>query len=407
MKHLAVCGGKPVRTRPFPSWPQYGAQDERAVALAVRGGVWGYSGKHTARFEKRFAEYVGARYGVTCTNGTAALMVALLACGVEEGAEVIVPCYTFIATASCAVWVNAIPVFVDIDPETFNLDAAAVAAAITPRTRAIIPVHFGGVAANMDAINRIARRHGLFVIEDACHAHGAEYRGRRCGSLGDLGCFSFQSTKNLNCGEGGFIAGNDEKLTDLSRAFTHIGRLKHSAWYEHVVAGGNFRLTDIQSALLLSQLRRLDRQTDRRNENGLYLTRELGKIEGIVPQKRGREITRCSHHIFIFRVDSKRFPVPRDRFLEALQAEGIPGRPGYAKPLNQQPVFVRKNFGPFAPRARKRRDLDYGSLRFPVAEKLCSESVYLLFDVMLGARRDMADIVKAVRKIRAHYRELL
>ena len=404
---LAVTGGKPVRTKPFPVWPQVTAHDARAVATAVEDTYWGIRGPRTAAFEAEFAAYVGARHGIACTNGTAALNVCLLAGGIEAGDEVIVPAYTFIATAEAAIWSNATPVFADIDPDTFNLDPDAAAVAVTGKTRAVIPVHFGGIAAAMPRFNALGRKHRLTVIEDACHAHGAELRGRRCGSLGHMAAFSFQSSKNLTAGEGGFISTSRRRLNDLARAFIHIGRLPNARWYEHAVPGGNFRISNIQTALLLSQMRGLDRQTTRRDRNGLHLAREMAAIEGIVPQKRGREITRCSYHIFLFRVDAERFPVTRDRFIQALRAEGIPCVPGYEIPLYRQFVFLAKDFAPFAADARKRRDVDYGKVHLPVTERLCREGVWLTQSVLLGTKRDMADIVRAVKKVRDHYRELL
>ena len=404
---LAITGGKPVRTKSFPAWPQATMADERAVAGAVRERKWGIGGKRTAAFERKFADYVGAKYGATCANGTAALIVALLAGGIEEGAEVVVPAYTFIATPMAAVWCNATPVFADLDPETLNLDPEAAAATVTNRTQAVIPVHFGGIAADMTRFNALARKRKLHVVEDACHAQGAEYKGRRCGSLGHIAAFSFQSSKNITSGEGGFISTNSAKLDALARAFIHVGRLKNGGWYEHAIPGVNFRITDLQSALLLSQMCRLDRQTARRDRNGLYLARELSKIEGIFPQKRGREITRASYHLFMFRVDAERFPVPRDRFLEVLRAEGIPCSGGYPIPLYRQQVFLAKDFGPYAASARRRRDVSYARVHLPVTEKLCAECVWLYQSLLLGTRRDMQDVVRAIKKIRDHYRELL
>ena len=407
MGKLALTGGKPARTRPFPVWPQIGDAEERAVVDAVRTGVWGVRGPHTQRFEQRFAEYVGAKHGVGCTNGTAALTAALLAGGIEESAEVICPAYTFIATPMAAIWCNATPVFVDTHPETFNLDPDAAVATVTGRTQAVIPVHFAGVAADMTRFMGLGRKHKLTVIEDACHAHGAEYKGRRCGSLGHLAAFSFQSSKNLSAGEGGFVSTKSRRLADLVRAFVHVGRLPKAQWYEHAVPGTNFRVSNIQSALLLAQMTRLDRQTDRRDRNGRFLCEELAKIEGIVPQRRGPEITRCSHHIFMFRVDPDRFPVPRDRFLQAMAAEGIPCSPGYGVPLYRQEVFLQKAFAPYAASARKRRDVRYDKLHLPNTEKLCREVAWFFQSVLLGTRRDMQDIVRAVRKIRDHYREIV
>jgi len=406
MAELALAGGKPIRTKEFPQWPVRDASDEKAVANVVRGAVWGTHSDVTAKFEQDFAAYVGARHGVACTNGTAALSIALYAIGIEEGAEVVVPPYTFIATAVAPIFVNAVPVFADIDLDTFNLCPRAAEAACTDRTQAVIPVHFGGVPADMTALKKLGKKRDLAVIEDACHAHGSEYKKRRCGSLGDLAAFSFQSSKNLTAGEGGFISTNNARYGDLARAMTHVGRLKNAAWYEHAVPGGNSRISALQSALLLSQMRRLEKQAARRDANGRYLTEELAKIEGIVPQKRGPDTTRSAHHLFHMRVDSDVFPVTRDRFIEAMSAEGIPCSPGYGVPLYRQALFVKKSFAPYSPAARK-RGVNYSKLYLPNAERLCRETVWFNQHRLLGTRRDMQDIVRAVKKIRDNYKELL
>ena len=407
MGKLAIRGGDPVRTKPFPSWPVWGKADEQAVVQAIRTGVWGTHSDITARFEEQFAEYCGAKYGVACTNGTAALTIALQAAGVEAGAEVIVPPFTFIATAVAAVFVNATPVFVDIDPETFNLDPDAIEDAITPRTQAVIPVHFGGMPADMTAIRRIARTHKLVVIEDACHAHGSEFKGKRCGSLGDMGCFSFQSSKNLPSGEGGFITTNKAKLADMCYGVAHIGRRQRGGWYEHVTTGGNHRLSALQSALLLAQMKRLESQTVRRDANGAFLAEELAKIEGVVPQRRDRWATRVAYHVFTLRFDAERFPAPRERILEAMRAEGIPCSAGYGLPLYRQRAFLEKRFGPYAESAKKRRDVRYDKLHLPASERQCREGAWIFQSVLLGTRRDMRDIVRAFRKVRENCRELL
>ena len=209
-QHLALLGGRPVRERPFTSWPIFGEREEARVLAALRSGHWGrLDGNEVTEFEERFAAMHGCQHGIAVVNGTVSLRLGLMAAGLEAESEVIIPPYTFFSTASAVVEANMVPVFADIDLDTFNLDPQAVEAAITPRTRAVIPVHFAGQVADMDAIMAIARKHDLLVIEDAAHAHGASYRNRPAGSLGHLASFSFQSSKNLTCGEGGIITTND------------------------------------------------------------------------------------------------------------------------------------------------------------------------------------------------------
>jgi dTDP-4-amino-4,6-dideoxygalactose transaminase len=405
---LAILGGTPVRSRPFASWPVFGPEEERALLETLRSGKWGrIDGTRVAAFEKRFAEYQGARYGVAVISGTAALRIALLAAGIEAGDEVIVPDYTFIATASAVVESNAVPIFVDIEPETCNIDPASVEAAVTRRSRAIIPVHFAGQTADMDAINAIAKRHGLTVIEDAAHAHGAEHNGRRAGSLGDLGCFSFQSSKNLTCGEGGMVTTSDKALADAAWAAHNVGRIPGSAWYEHAVLGRNYRMSEFLAALLDCQLDRLDGQTDLRQSSAAYLASQLRQVPGIRPSSRRPYATRHSYHLFMARYDAAVYGVPRAAFVEALRAEGIAVDQGYTVPLHCQPLFRDLRFGPYTGYRQSRPDLDYSRTSCPVTERACAgEMLWLPQWVLLGSKDDMDDIVKAFHKVYEHRDEL-
>src|SRR5438034_8031261 len=233
-QNLALLGGKPIRSRPFTLWPIFGKVEEKRLLRALRSGNWGrLDGDEVAEFEERFAAMHGCKHGIAVVNGTVSLRIALQAAGIRAEDEVIIPPYTFFSTASAVIEANAVPVFSDIDLDTFNLDPKAVAAAITPRTRAIIPVHFAGQPADMDAIMALARKHKLVVIEDAAHAHGASYRNRPAGSLGDLASFSFQSSKNLTAGEGGIITTNNDALARACRSIHNCGRVPGGLWYEH------------------------------------------------------------------------------------------------------------------------------------------------------------------------------
>lgn len=406
---LAVNGGPKTRTVPFPSWPVWDGNDEAALLAVLRSGKWGVLGGQDSRvreFGQAFAAYQGAKYGVPVVNGTVALRVALLAAKLAEGDEVIVPPYTFQATATAVVENNCVPVFVDVHPDSYNLDPALIEAAITMRTRAIIPVHFAGQAADMDRIMTIARRRNLIVIEDAAHAHGAEYKGRRLGSIGQMGCFSFQSSKNLTSGEGGIVITSDDRLLTLIHAIHNCGRMPDSEWYDHRILGMNYRLTEFQAALLLCGLKRLDEQTARRDANGRYLNAKLSQIPGIRPMPRGQGETRHSYHLYMFRYDAAAFGgVPRKRFLEALAAEGVPCSPGYDIPLYRQPFFLQKAFGPY--HASKRPNLDYAAVQCPVCEKACSEeAVWLFQSMLLGDANDVDDIVRAISKVYDHREEL-
>lgn len=374
----------------------------------IRSGKWGrLDGAHVQRFEREFARYQEAQYAVAVVNGTVSLRVALLAAGLEAGDEVIVPPYTFLATATAVVEVNGTPIFVDVEPDTCNLDASKIEAAITSRTRAIIPVHFAGQPVDLDRIMDIARRHHLVVIEDAAHAHGAMYKGRKVGALGDFGSFSFQSSKNLTSGEGGCVLTNNPAYAERCQAFHNCGRLPNSAWYEHHLIGGNCRLSELQGALLLAQLIRLEEQTIRRDENGRLLTAQLTDIPGIRPHTRGHGETRHAYHLYGFRYDATAFDgVSRERFLEALRAEGVPAVAGYPRGLYAQPLFANHSFGPYTGWKNARQSLPYEPANFPVCEQLCHDACWITQGTLLGERADMRDIADATRKVYEHRAQL-
>ncbi len=399
---LAVFGGQKTRTEPFPAWPVFGNDEEQRLLQALRSGKWGkLQGAEVAEFERSFAAMHGCKHAIAVVNGTVSLRIALMASGIQAEEEVIVPPYTFLATATAVVEANAVPVFADIDLETFNLDPRAIEAAITPRTRAIIPVHMAGQPADMDAIMAIAEKHGLMVIEDAAHAHAASSQHRPSGSMGHLGSFSFQSSKNLTCGEGGIITTSDDRLAEACRSIHNCGRIPGGVWYEHHVISGNYRLGEFQGALLNAQLQRLEAQTSTRDHNGQYLAARLSRIPGIHPQRRPSDCTRHSYHLFLLRIEAAAFGAPREAILEALQAEGIPVSSGYALPLYRQPLFLNRAFGPYLPTASK--TLDYSQVNCPNCEKICFEQgAWLEQSLMLGTESDMDDIAHAFEKIYEH-----
>jgi dTDP-4-amino-4,6-dideoxygalactose transaminase len=385
-------------TRTF-SWPLFDETDVQAVTDVARSGQWGNPDCKglVEKFEKEFAEFCGSKYAIACVNGSVSLRLALIACGVRPGDEVIVPPYSFIATASVVIEANCVPVFVDIDPNTYNIDPQKIEAAITKKTKAIIPVHFAGLACDMDRIMEIARKHNLYVIEDAAHAHGGEYKGKKLGSIGHAGSFSFQSSKNLNAGEGGLVVTDDDKLYEMMNSLRNVGRVKGGQWYEHHYAGCNYRITQFQAALLSSQLKRLDEQTRLRDKNGRYLADLLMSIDGITPLERGQGETLHTYHIFIFKYDKSKFNgLTKKEFANMLAAEGVPSFMGYPIPLHKQPVFQQKNFMCYA----LPEEVDYSSVSCPVAEKACyEEAVWILQHAMLGTREDMDQFAAAIKKI--------
>jgi dTDP-4-amino-4,6-dideoxygalactose transaminase len=293
---------------------------------------------------------------------------------------------------------NMVPVFADIDLDTFNLDPRSLEAAITPRTRAVIPVHFAGQVADMDAIMAIAAKHDLLVIEDAAHAHGASYKNRAAGSLSQLASFSFQSSKNLTCGEGGIITTNDPELAAACRSMHNCGRIPTGVWYEHHVISGNYRLGELQGALLNAQLERLENQTQSRDANGRYLAGKLANLPGLYPQHRPDFCTRNAYHLFMMRVDGQQFGATRAAVIAALDAEGIPCMAGYGFSLPEQPMFRNRAFGPYLAGIVDR--LNYQQVRCPNSDLLCREqALWLEQSIFLGPREDLDDIARAFEKV--------
>jgi dTDP-4-amino-4,6-dideoxygalactose transaminase len=430
MQPLAFLGGEPVRTAPWPRWPVFDQREEDALLEVLRSGNWW---RHSygqgvelaesednpqstvARFQRAFARVHDCKYGICAANGTVTLEIALRAAGVRPGDEVIVPAYTYVATATAPLVVGAIPIFVDIEPDTYNMDVRRVAEAIGEHTRAIIPVHFGGQPCDMDAINALADQHSLVVIEDAAHAHGSAYLGRKCGSLGALASFSFQASKNMTAGEGGIITTNHADYAPRCETLVWAGRKPGQPWYRHHVLASNARMTEFQGAILLAQLERLEEQLHRRMSNGLLLNRLLADIDGVDPLVVQPATTRHSFHLFMLRYRPEAFAgLDKQRFVEALQAEGIAGAfGGYTTPLYANPVFANKDFlgGPYpVDMFAHGRRLDYAEFagRCPVAERACStEAVWLPQSMLLADEEAMHDIARAIRKIEVHAHALL
>ena len=393
---LAVHGGIPVRTpdKTWPKWPVFGNPERFALNGVLESGKWWY-GEQVARFERDYASFQDAKCCVTCTSGTAAAEVCLQAMGIKAGDEVIVPPYTFIATASSVMRVGATPVFADVD-ESWCMSPDAIDAAITPRTKAVVPVHFGGRVADMDRINAIAAKHGLAVLEDACHSWGSKWKGKGTGALGKAGVFSFQYTKNITAGEGGAILTDDEEFAESCRAITNCGRVRGSAWYSHSILGTNARLTEFQAAILNAQLTRLENQTLRREQNAALLDTALSEIPGITLQAGDARITRRGYHLYCLRIDPKAFGCSREKFCEAAKAEGLPINAGYALPLYRQSVFAEMCDG-----------RDYSKDHCAVTEDLCYVSgTWIFHSLLLGGEDDMQDIITIFKKIQAHAAEL-
>lgn len=401
---LAINGGTPVRETPWPKWPIVTDDDVNAVSDAVRSGKWSSnSGDEIHQFENEFAAYNKVKHAICVNSGNAALHIALASLGVCPGDEVIVPDYTYIATATAVLMNGAVPILVDVDPQTYNIDPAAVRRAITPRTKAIIPVHFSGSVCAMDELVQIARENNLVIVEDAAHSHGGTWRGKALGAVGNAGCFSFQASKNLTSGEGGCIVTDNDDAALICRAIASNGRVPRGIWYEHFISGSTFRMTEMQGALLRRQLMRLKDQTARRDSNGRFLDDELAKIDGISPMLSDPDQELHPHHLYMFRYDESAFGYPKSTFVEMLNAEGISATSGYGMPLHGQPVFSGESIPPFFAGhfAPHRAAFDYKKIHSPVTEKACaSEAVWISQAALLAEPEEMRDIVNAVLKVR-------
>jgi len=401
---LAIKGGKPVRAKAFHGWPVWDKSAEEHVLSILRSGNW-YRGQGNTvtEFEKAYADILGAKRCVCTVNGTNALLTALHALDVGVGDEVIVSPYTFIATYNVVIGSSALPVFADTDPETFQINPDKIEERITERTRAILPVHILGLPANMDRIMAIAKKHNLVVIEDACQGWMAEWRGKKVGTIGNLGCFSFQNSKHLPIGEGGAVVGNDEELMDRVWSYHNCGRpfqsVKRTSGYP--IIGTNRRMTEYQAAIGLSQIKRLEADTQLRNENAKYLTSKIKDIPGIVPHKLYEGVTRAAYHLYPFRYKKEYFNnVPREKFLAALSAEGIPCSGGYGPQYRDGLIEVflnSKNFTRSFP--KERLDKYRQELNYPANDQLCEEAVWFTQNLLLGPKQDIDDIADAIQKI--------
>jgi len=376
MARLAVNGGKALfKPGDFEAtWPVVDEKDVQAVSRVTASGQWGrLTAKPLAdEFEKAFAEYHDAKYCLAVMNGTVAIETALRALGIEPGDEVIVTPMTFIASASAVILARAVPVFADIDPETYQISAESVEARITSRTRGILVVHYAGYPSDMDAVKRLARKRKLFVLEDCAHAHGTEWRGRKVGAIGDAGAFSFQMSKSLAAGEGGAVTTDGKRVHEKAYAYHHIGRTLWAKKYEHTLVGPNYRITEFQAAILRTQLRKLTRQTQAKMRNVRRFFRQISDIPGLVPLKEDPRITQRGYYFVVLRyIQDEMKGVHRSAFLQALQAEGVPIFAGYGEPVHHIKVFKANSFGlkgcPISCRHYGRK-VDYSKVKLPVAE---------------------------------------
>lgn len=409
MPKLAIRGGTPVRNKPWPTWPVWDRREEENLLRVLHSGAWGIGGTAIEQFEREFAALCGAKHAITCTSGTTGLEVSLRAVGVTRGAEVIVPAYTFMATATCVLTTGASIMWADICEDTFCIDPASVEQLITERTKAVIPVHMGGAPADLDRLLEICRPRGIAVVEDAAQAHLARYNGRPVGAIGDLGAFSFQSSKNISSGEGGAIVTNDDRLAEMAWSIHNCGRARGGGWYEHPVMGTNVRMTEWQAAVLLAQIQRAEKQTQRRRENAAYLDSLLAEIDGVEPARVHGEDSASAYHLYLLRYNPECFKgLPREKFVQAVRAEGVELTCGYGKPLYHHDMFQPTDGGPCWAERICGVPIDFSGVRCPVAEKIGYETgMWIYQKFLLGERSDMDDIAEAIRKVQENVDELL
>jgi dTDP-4-amino-4,6-dideoxygalactose transaminase len=407
MTKLAINGGTPVRTEPYPSWPLYDEGEKEALIAVLESRKWTSApyldDLPATELEEQFAAYNDAEYGIATSSGTAALQIAFAAAGVREGDEVIVPPNTFIAGVTPILFLGAVPVFVDVEPEYLTLDPEAVEAAITDRTKAISPLHLAGYPYDVDRINQIAADYDLKVVADACHAHGTEWRGTKVGSLADISAYSFQQGKNMTAGEGGMTITNNRELYELCYMYHNDGRGLGEDMGTYRVQGWNFRMSGFQAAVLKVQLERLDDVLYHKARSIAYLKEGLTDIEGLRFPRDDPRMTKLTYLYPRLVYEASAFEgLSAERFARAMVSEGIPCS-GWRTPLlYRHPVFTEQRFFFEEPKR-----IDYTQVHCPVAEAARGQSIGFPQTVLLGDDADLDDIIEAAAKVRDNVEELL
>ena len=408
MAELALNGGRKTKQKAFPIWPQYDDHERKALAEVLESRVWWRTpGTKTLQFESDFARFHGAKHGIAVTNGTAALEVTMSALGIGPGDEVILPDFTFVATASAVLYAGALPVMVDVSPETYCMDVTRAETAITARTKAIIAVHMGGHPADLDALVALTKQKGIALIEDSAHAHATEWKGRCIGAQGIAGTFSFQSSKLMTAGEGGIIITNDDAFEKQARSVHDCGRMPGEWFYSHFINGSNYRLSEWQGAILGAQLTRLDEQTRHRHQNALLLDKLLCQIPGITPQTLDPRCTRNGHYAYIFHVNTKEFAgATTERLIEAMNAEGIPNQASYP-PVHALHVFQNGEYRKRLCGSQAKELHAFLQAGYPHTHRAAFETIWIPQPALLGDEEDMHEIAAAWRKIQKFAKELV
>lgn len=395
MKNLAINGGEKTKTKAFPKWPH---SSEREIELMSNvfssGNWWRMTGDKVKTFERNFAALHNVKHCLGVTNGTHAIEIALTALGIRHGDEVIVPAVTFISTGSAVIYVNATPVLVDIDPETFCMIPEAFEKAITAKTKAVIPVHMAGHACDMEKICAIAKKHNIKIIEDAAHAHGGQCNGKMLGSYGDMAIFSFQNGKIMTCGEGGALITDDDSLYDKSYLIHGVGRPEGDRVYEHRILGSNYRMNEFSAAILIAQQERLNDMNKKRNKNALILDSLLKDVKGIEPQGHRDYANVNTHYMYMFYYDSNCFNgLSRKDFVDYLIAEGVPSFICFPV-LSDTDFFKTNSFNGRIDDFQQSATNDLTNAR-----NIAANVVWLPHFTLLGDEEDINEIVLSIKKI--------
>jgi dTDP-4-amino-4,6-dideoxygalactose transaminase len=410
IQSLALLGGEPVRRRPFAPWPQFSRSDVERLVRVVESRHWGGFPLPTplaAEFGERFAAMHGAQHSLCLVNGTIAISAALQALGIGFGDEVIVPAYTWDGTATAALSIGAVPVFVDVDPDTYCLDTTKVRAAITPRTKAIVPVHLAMRFTDMGALLTIAKEHKLVIVEDCAHAHGGQFQGRGAGAVGDAGTFSFQESKLLTGGEGGLVLTSRLDCYEALQSIVNCGRKSLTDQFRRRMLGLNYRMTDLQIALLLGQLDTLPALREKRTRRAHVLSQALASIPGVRPLPEQPDITQHTIYNYVFQYRPTAPAPSRDLFVAALDAEGIPSDGRFYEPVYRSDLFYATPQNCPQLRLERDRPLDYSTFHCPVSERAAyEESVWLPQFLLIGEESDVRDIADAVAKVAANLEAL-
>jgi dTDP-4-amino-4,6-dideoxygalactose transaminase len=410
MSKLAILGGEPIRKKPFSPWPQYTQADQDRIKQVVESRHWGgfpVPSKYAGEFAQRFAELHGTQYGLCLANGTVALFAALQALGLKFGDEVIVPAYTWDGTAIAVLQAGGVPVFADVDSDTYCLDPKSVRAAITPRTRAIMPVHIAMRFADMEALMAIGREHKLLMIEDCAHAHGGKFQGKGAGAAGDAGCFSFQESKLMTAGEGGIVLTNRLDCYEALQSIINCGRPSLTDKYERKMLGANYRMTELQACLLIGQLEQWPEFCKKRTKHAALLSKALGGLPHVraLPPQPGLERETIYNYVFQYRPTG---PAPsRDLFVAALDAEGVPSDGRFYEPVYHSDLFYATPENCPQLVVNREQPVDYSKCKCPVSERAAyHESIWLPQFLLIGVEQDVQDIARAVEKLVSNLGEL-